>query len=540
MRVSSEQRAHVEKQRTVLRQAAEVETLIEKARVDSEVFFRIVPRQERTNRLLAPLPHQRIHLAFMRAHARSVCFLPVNHGKTIAQIYDLLFDLGQNPELRCAVVSATQNQAKKLIRVVRDMIDHNKTLRLVFPDLTRGKIWTDENFVVNRTSPSKDFTCIAFGIDGGIAGTRLDRVLCDDILNRENTATKVQREKTIEFIDSSVYNRLEADGRISLNNTAWHPEDALHEFSKRGWATIRASIDGNIYIKDDAMNRGKPTFDHELLRSTGYVDPVYGEKLRIDAKGHTDKSMLWVDHPQIPSIAWIHDRFPIAIERNRAYYSMPDDATSAHCKKEWIDACKKHARLMGYHSLIKEWKQGLTFTGVDLAFSERAKSDDCAIFTFGLLPSKHRLILDIDVGKWDGPTIIDKLIDQQKRYDSIIRVEDNAAQKFILEFARERDVSLQLRPQTTGKNKNKLETGVQSLFVELYNGAWLIPNDINGRVHPNVARFIAGCTGYRPSKHVDDTVMAAWFSREQAREWGVLTSGGREVRGNGGISLQAR
>ncbi len=60
-------------------------------------------------------------------------------------------------------------------------------------------------------------------------------------------------------------------------------------------------------------------------------------------------------------------------------------------------------------------------------------------------------------------------------------------------------------------------------FAELANGAWLIPNDKHGVCHPMVQKWVDGCLYYAPAKHTDDSVMAWYFAREQAKEWGLLS-----------------
>ena len=83
----------------------------------------------------------------------------------------------------------------------------------------------------------------------------------------------------------------------------------------------------------------------------------------------------------------------------------------------------------------REWKVPLlAFTGVDLAFSQKTTADDTALFTFCPLPTGHRLILDIEVGKWNAPTVAKKIAEKHRRFNSIVTVESNAAQKGIIEL----------------------------------------------------------------------------------------------------------
>ncbi len=194
---------------------------------------------------------------------------------------------------------------------------------------------------------------------------------------------------------------------------------------------------------------------------------------------------------------------------------------------DWVEMCKALGREMGVKSMQHDFKKDgcLCFTGLDLAVSPEDSADDVAFFTFAVLPSGHRLILDIHVGKIPGPAILDYIDDLVRRYDTTVRVENNGAQDFVLQFMRERSASAPIKAHTTGRAKAHPEHGVPGIFVDMNNGAWIIPND-RGTVHPNIQRWIDGCIYYVPSHHTDDTLMACYFAREQAKEWGQLKTPG--------------
>ena len=62
------------------------------------------------------------------------------------------------------------------------------------------------------------------------------------------------------------------------------------------------------------------------------------------------------------------------------------------------------------------------------------------------------------------------------------------------------------------------------------------------QVHPATQRWIDGCLNYVPGRHTDDRLMAMWFAREQAREFGMLQgSEDPDQRGGGiGAAITAR
>ena len=78
---------------------------------------------------------------------------------------------------------------------------------------------------------------------------------------------------------------------------------------------------------------------------------------------------------------------------------------------------------------------------------------------------------------------------------------------------------------------------MQSIFPEIENGAWLIPTDRFGAVHPMVQKWIDGMVYYVPDKHTSDSLMAMFFAREQARKLGMLSGGATTGVNGGGADL---
>jgi len=91
-------------------------------------------------------------------------------------------------------------------------------------------------------------------------------------------------------------------------------------------------------------------------------------------------------------------------------------------------------------------------------------------------------------------------------------------------FALKENISLPVKTMATTAAKYA-QYGVASIFIEMQNGAWLIPNDRFGHVAPMVQEFVDACLNYTPSEHTPDILMASYMARQIAREWGVLSGG---------------
>jgi hypothetical protein len=419
------------------------------------------------------------------------------------------------------------------VGMVRDYIESSPELRLVFPHLVKsdrkGDSWTQTELTVKRPPGIRDPSIKAVGIDGAIAGARLNWIIIDDILDRENTATKEQRDKVHEWVDSSVLSRLDPRGaRVCVMNTAWHPDDLVHRMQKAGWAFMRMDVEGGIYVQDDVerIEMGLPPWDHELLSPRSGGSP---NECVLNAYHHLlpSERTLWPQRMDRAAVekarrAFLPHRF------NQLFMGICRDDMTARCKLEWIERCKERARDMGVYKCLKknphpDWP---TFTGVDLAIKKGEGNDFTAFFTFVVHPNGLRQILDIEIGQIDGPTTVRKCIQKAQDYGSVIVVENNAAQDYIYQFVLEQNAAIPIKTHTTSQHtKANPLAGVESLFVEIHNAAWLIPNDEYGRCMKPVQDFIDACLNYSPEDHTADVLMAAFFGRWQARDWGILSGG---------------
>lgn len=413
---------------------AAMEVWRREAATTPEAFTSFAMRSEQTQEYVNRLPpHQEIGLAHMWGNHRSVQIWPINHSKSWTATAMALFLVGKYPNGRGAIVSATAAQAEKSLMLMKEYIDgpHSQVFRDVFPGVCRGAgKWTDSQITVQRKPGIKDPTVSAYGLDSKkITGSRLDWIVVDDLLNLENTGNKESRDNVATKFDVQIYSRLEAHewSRIVMLNSAFHPDDVLHRKEKQGWATLRMQVDGSLYVKDDAMTLDRP-WDHELLKPHPEADSSTEGDLgeRLTYKGWQPGDMLWKGHPTIPSIDYLKFKYPVTQEFNRLYMSVCRDDGSSFCKSAWIEQSKVAARTAGYKQFIHTKRGGRTFTGVDLAVQQGEEHDSTCLFTFETLPDGRRLVLDIDVGKYDGPTVVEKIIEVHRRYDSIVAVENNA------------------------------------------------------------------------------------------------------------------
>lgn len=537
----------------VLGQAAE-------ARDDLHAFFEFVLTEEHTGNAIKVVPHQRVMIDFVLHHDRGVIMSPANHGKTFLIVGYALWRLGRNPTSRFAVVSATEDQAAKVLKAIRDHIDTNFRLRVVFPELQKstreGDPWTQTAITVQRQGGIRDASVVAVGLDSQrVPGSRWSDVFIDDVLTQENAHTEEQRSKVALWLDSEVTTRLDPRGaKIILTNTARHPDDAPHRLVRHptddpsgpGWAQLLMQIEGDVFVRDDAENVqfGKESFDSPALRAVGSppADETRGEWCRLE--GRRDGESLWPerfpmtsDDPKQTTVEKLRLRNLPSVF-NQTYMQICRSDEDSLCKQEYVDLCKLKARERGVYGFTSTYRSELIFTGVDLAVGLGDQNDDTAIFTFVVLPDGYRQILEIQRFKGDVIKIRDAVIETHNRYQSIVRVENNGAQEWLVQLLRKANVSMPVRSHTTTSARANPVYGVPAIFLEMAAGAWLIPNNARGEVHPHVQRWIDACLYYTPARHIDDSLMASYFAHAQAREFGVLT-GGDVSEAMGGMGIAA-
>lgn len=437
----------------------------------------------------------------VRAHDLVVLIAPVEHAKSQSiAIGKTLHMIGNNPDLRGALISNTATMAEKLLGQVRTSIERNQRLREVFPNLRRSTKhedpWRQDRITVERKTVAKDPTLQAVGAYGPLVGSRLDFIVLDDVLDFDNTRTEEQRKKLVDWFDTTVFTRLVKGGKIFVIGTPWHPDDLLHVLAKRAGFEVRRY--SAVHNPDDPPEQWQPIWpqqwDHARLnhRRLNTTETTFARKylcrVRLDGISRFKE-------------VWLQRMCQLGIGRTFL----------ATAPKQYVRGPKMPC-----------------FTGVDLGVGDQEGNALTVLFTIALMPDKRRLIVDIESGRWQAPDIMDRLESVYRRYDSTIWVESNAAQKFLVQISNGR---FPVTGFHTGANKWDESAGVESLAVEMRNGLWVMPSGTNGlAIPPEGAAFMNECLYFDPAQHTGDRLMAAWFAREAARKYGAPRTQRRDTQ----------
>ena len=174
--------------------------LINLARKSSAEFCRFVLRDEETGKRIENAPYHDEWHGMLAKDDRIVLTGHIESGKTQSiSIGYALWRLGNNPNLRICIVSATEKQAKKILESIRGYIERSADMRAVFPKLEKGEEWTETAITVKRDTVIRDPSVQCIGYGGTILGARIDLLIVDDLVEWSNYRTKYQREKLIAW-----------------------------------------------------------------------------------------------------------------------------------------------------------------------------------------------------------------------------------------------------------------------------------------------------------------------------------------------------
>lgn len=131
------------------------------------------------------------------------------------------------PDLRIGLISNTATQALDFSRAIRFTLESNDRHREIFGDCVSPSKWRDMEWLhrESRWHGSKDVTLYATGCGGPIISKRFDLILCDDILDEENTNTPEAREKVENWFLQTLLPCLTPDGVVVIIGTRWAEED---------------------------------------------------------------------------------------------------------------------------------------------------------------------------------------------------------------------------------------------------------------------------------------------------------------------------
>lgn len=469
---------------------------------------------------------------------------PRGHGKsTHLSVAYPLWRMAKDHNLRILLISATETVSKAFLSEIIGHIQNNEMYQKfaafcdplgvgVVPKMkTYAKMrenWSGDSIVIQRDQLSlKDPTINAVGLLGSILSKRADLIICDDIVNQENSATEAQRLKVNDWIDTTVRPVLLPEGRFMYLGNTWHMDDYVartlknpqFDYRKRMKAIISDATNKDLWDQWAGIRTNE---DLELSERL-----MQSEEFYLANKAAMDEGVqvLW---PSRYSYSWLYlERLLNPYAFARMYQCDPSDRPDQKFKEAWLEmAIKKGAALRLQLGKREGFEMELTTEGVDLAITEKETGDD----TCGLILDRVKYSNDPLIKRGD---IIVRYIDRGKKspnetkvmitehYNIVqpdgIRVETVAYQEAIQRDLAD-DFGVPVHGYHTGGEKKDPYIGINSLAIYAELGKLVLPYDLKD---PMTIRLIGQLLNEMrafPDGHTGDGLMALWFAFSEMRD----------------------
>lgn len=203
----------------------------------------LIPFSVLTMRGYSPNWHHRVLAdSLMRLtetdNGRLMVLMPPRHGKSeLASVRFPAWFLGQNPDKRVIATSYSARLAEVFGRRVRDLIS-DPVYKLTFPSCTLSSTARS----AARWETAQGGAYVSAGVGGSITGMGGDLLIIDDpFKNQEDADSAVYRDKVWEWYQSTLYTRVEKNGKILVILTRWHEDDLagrLLNMSGEDWKVV--------------------------------------------------------------------------------------------------------------------------------------------------------------------------------------------------------------------------------------------------------------------------------------------------------------
>ena len=473
----------------------------EKARADPDAWAELFSGQ----------PQAEYHRTLQRAfsdHAYLIVEGPPEVGKSQQlTLRRVLWEIGRNPNATIGIVGAKAEQAYEWVRAIRAGLE-SPAFRRVFPAVRPGFPWSTERLYVGRSDPTLTAPTVqGIGIGGSFLGARLNIIILDDILNALNTATKAQRTKVCEWIDSSMCaGRLLAGGKLVLLGNTWTSDDAIHELSKR----IRP--DGSSiyrYQRDPLPDPDAP----DAVSPLPEIWPLERIRERRDLIGPARFKWQYELHPRGAE----DSRFdPAWFEAVSARPWRPPTGQALALRRAGRPA---EANRIAFLAAAGETLQ----IGVDLGVGLGERHDRTALVVYLRDTVQCRHVIYVETLRDTGPALIERMAVLEASYRTasggppVIRVETVAAQEFLAQFARTKlDAPIVSHSTSGGASVTSKAWGVEQLAIRAQGGQVRFCVEPGGRWPPAAAALRDGLLWYSPREHTADEVMALLLAETQA------------------------
>lgn len=271
--------------------------------------------------------------------------------------------IAANRNERILISNATGSNSERFLGEIKEHIIGNEVYTTLYGDMYDKRLkWNENEIVVSgRSLGIKESTVTAIGVGGNLVSQHYSTIICDDLVNNENSMTKLQADKVVEWWKQS-FSLLDRDGEMIIIGTRW----SYYELYSYILKNLTNEVD--VYIRGAYNPDGSLYFPEELTVS----------KLAELKKLHG---------------SYIFSAF---------YLNNPVDSESSIIK---------HSDLKHFTYDDSMLRRMAVFSMVDPAVSQAAKADYSVIITCGITPNNDWYILDVRREKFTVGELINEMFD---------------------------------------------------------------------------------------------------------------------------------
>lgn len=322
---------------------------------------------------------------------RKIGWMPREHFKSIfaSVAFPLWLLACVDRNLTIALISATNDNTKKWLRQIRNIIQYNGWFRALFPHIKPGGKWDETEIIVTRDqdlSGDAQASITAYSIKSGLASQHHHYIILDDAVNEQTANSDVEMATAVElYIHLEEILRGWRKSGFLVVGTPWGREDVLYEAKKeeeRGYR-LKWGIGalGDFEISDELQQYS------QIIPSACFPEVLqkreYPNRVILPSECDEDK----LEHIKGQSITKLHMQYlckPYDSGRNgfdldlmRFFAQLPDGELQCDCHPT-----HKH-----------HLANGVTIVCSDPAYTKDKQGCETAILVANLQPCGCRFLL---------------------------------------------------------------------------------------------------------------------------------------------------
>lgn len=337
-------------------------------------------------RFIAQTPYQKNLFLLSRGHLKTSL---ITVGLSILQIL-------RNPQIRILIAGNKAENAQAMLADIKGHLTNPELIR-AFPEILyddparQAPKWTENVITVKRRRHTREGTVETIGISGEIVGKHYDDVKYDDIVGKENSQTREELLKTIQFIRLT-QPLIDPGGHQWYIGTPWHYADAyawLLEQQKHQGLELGTYI---LPCWEDAQE-GEP--GAEWAEGFGWKRAKYPEQFTVSTRKPGRKCLM--DERRVMGFAEFAAQMLIdPVSADTVYFPRGRIAIKPTVDLPPLDTC---------------W---LVMT-VDPAISTKAWADYSAIGAIAFDGAGQMVIPDLQRGRWKEDELVARCYDMYDR-----------------------------------------------------------------------------------------------------------------------------